>query len=210
MSLVDRIVSRQKRIDYRSHSADLPLDHQVTFCQGADEWRYDAEGDQILLNGEAVEEGLEFEKRAVREWSAISAGLTDYKEFVAVRSPYFFPRFARRIDSIQDTILGMMKRVYDEKVNGLTFKWIEGVPFLNNVNVTALMVLFQFHPTPKARRFLEGLRGRLAAFLRYRRSIPLDKAGSVVHDLIGEVDSLLDRTPAHYPRLSPDPAHRPD
>jgi hypothetical protein len=207
MGLIDRIRIRRERASVgpgsRPESHTGLVSHQrLSFKQGSNEWGYDDDSGQIYLNGDDVEDRIDFKLRRVSDWSAVSSGLTDYKEFVHKNSPDIYLSFVRRADALQDRILYQMKRVYDEKMGGIYLKWVDGVPFLSKMNIRAIMVMFQLRPTLKAKRYLEGVRGRLYLFLKNQPSHSrLDNLTTLVNDLIHDVDALIENTTVNYPRL---------
>lgn len=181
--------------------SDLPLDHQLTFRSDAgDAWQFD--GNHVMHNGEDVEDEIENPNAGVRDWDDITSRLNTYKDVVYRRAPARFPRLAAVIDRIQGKILGLMKRVFDEKMGALTLRWGDGRALLNNVNVRALMALYHVRPTEKARRYLDGLKAKLALILASSHASPAyARSQSLAQDLYDEITDSLQMSPIDRRRL---------
>lgn len=179
---------------------DLPLDHQLTFTRGAAE-RWSFKEGRILLNGQDVEEMIDSSRNDVRFQSAVSEAVSEYQDFVWKRGCDSYDKFLTRADSIQDKILFNMKRIYDEKTGGVRFGYGQGGFLLNNINIRAIIALYQIRPTEKARRFLCGLKAKLNLILANKNGSPnFDRINNVIRSLCNEVDDALNNTPpdAHY------------
>lgn len=181
--------------------SDLPLDHQLTFRSDAgDTWQFD--GNHVMVNGEDVEEEIDRPKAGVRDWNDISSSLSIYKDVVYRRAPSRFPRLSAVIDRIHGKILGLMKRVFDEKMGALQLRWGDGRALLNNVNVRALMALYHVRPTEKARRYLDGLKAKLALILTSSHASPAyARVQGLAQDLYDEITDSLEVAPIDRPRL---------
>lgn len=177
-----------------SHISELPLDHQLIFRDEEDEWRYH-EG-HIWLNDEAVEEQIDPENVDVAHLGMISSSLSRYKEHIYRQHPARYLEFVHQSDKIQEKILQLMKRIFDEKMGGLCLHWKDGIPYLRKMNIPAILVLYRTRPTLKARQFLEGVRDRLLMILQSKESSPvLDKRHGMIEKLISDVTESLENTP---------------
>lgn len=199
MSEINRIRERfrkSERLD-SSHSSDinasdLPLDHQLTFNRDANEqWSF--KDGRIYLNDEDIEDVLELEKNNVKFQSGVSDAISEYKDQVWKKGNGSYSKFAVRADAIQGTILCNMKRIYDERTGGVRLVWGDGAYLLNNVNVRAIIALYHIRPTEKARKFLKGLKSKLALILINKNgSSHFERVNNIVKSLYSEVENALD------------------
>lgn len=201
MSYINKIrerlkVSTLKRgsdgVDNNVH--DLPVDHQVrsldsrfTFQRHSDEeWQY-VDG-AICVNGNDVEGLLEYEARDVRLWCGVSEGLTEYKEHVSESNRRAKNDLLSKIDSVQGKVLCNMKKLYDEKTEGIYLSLGDGELLFNNFNVRAFLAMYHVRPTEKARRFLVGLKSKLALILVNKNGTPqYERVHRVIQQLYEEV-----------------------
>lgn len=185
-----------------SPQTDLPLDHQLSFRSDAgDTWQFD--GQHVLQNGADVEEKVDHPRAGVRDWEDISASLNIYKDVVHHRAPSRFARLVAAIDRIQGRILFHMKRIFDEKMGAVQLRWGDGAALLNNVNIRALMALYHVRPTEKARRYLDGLKSKLALILSGAHASPAyARVRPLAQDLYDEITDSLARPTLDCPRLS--------
>jgi hypothetical protein len=188
---------------------DLPLDHQLHFCSDSGEsWQFT--GQQILRNHDDIEVAVDHPTAGVRDWEDISAGLTTYKAVVHQRAPGRFARLSAVCDRVQGRILHHMKRVFDEKMGAVTLRWGDGTALLNNVNVRALMALYHVRPTAKARRYLDGLKSKLALILSGADASPAyARVRGLAQDLYDEITDSLAVPAFDCPRLPPGGGHFP-
>lgn len=181
-------------------ASDLPLDHQLTFDRNASEkWTF--KDGYICLNGEDIEALLDMEHNDVKFQSAVSDAVSEYKDLVWRKGSGLYIKFAIRADSIQDKILCNMKRIYDERTGGVRLAWGDGSYLLNNINVRALLALYHVRPTEKARKFLSGLKAKLALILVNKNGSPqFERVHTVIQSLYAEVDHAISATPidGHY------------
>ncbi len=207
MSFISRIRDGLDRVrggdlgDATTSCSDLPLDHQLTFRSDAgDAWQFD--GNHVMRNGEDVEDEIDKPKAGVRDWEDISSTLNIYKDVVYRRAPSRFPRLSAVIDRIQSKVLSLMKRVFDEKMGAVSLRWGDGHALLNNVNVRALMALYHVRPTEKARRYLDGLKAKLALILASSHASPAyARSQSLAQDLYDEITDSLELPTIDRPRL---------
>lgn len=180
---------------------DLPLDHQLTFHSDAgDTWQFD--GQHVMHNGDDVEDAIERPQAGVRDWEDISASLNIYKDVVHGRAPTRFARLAAAIERIQNRILSLMKRVFDEKMGAVSLRWGDGHALLNNVNIRALMAMYHVRPTAKARRYLDGLKRKLGLILSQAHVSPAySRVQGLAQDLYNEITDSLEIPAFDYPRL---------
>ena len=189
-------------------SKELPLDHQLTFNRDSTEqWKY--KDGRLIVNDVDVEDVLQYESKDVRLWCAVSGALMDYKDEVMKRGMINTNGFFERIDSVQDKVLFNMKRLYDEKTEGVYLSFGDGAVLFNNFNVRAFLALYHMRPTEKARRFLIGLKSKLALILVNRNGTPqYERVHRVVQRLYDEVVCALEVPPIETRSLPP--AYRSD
>lgn len=184
-------------------SADLPLDHRLTFNRDAnEEWSY--RDGHIFVNGVDIDDVLEYEGKDVRLWCSVSEAISDYKDEVARRADHNVSKFIFKIDSLQDKVLGNMKRLYDEKMDGYYLTFGDGEMLLNNFNVRAFLALYHMRPTEKARKFLVGLKSKLALILVSKNCRQQQRVPGVLQQIYDEVLIALEISPIETRRLTAD------
>lgn len=184
---------------------ELPLDHQLTFKRDANEqWSF--RDDRIFINDIDVEEVIGYESRDVRLWCGVSEALMEYKDEVMRRNGKYKAKFFAKVSAVQDRVVGNMKKLYDEKTDGLYLSLGDGEVLVNNFNVRAFLAMYHMRPTSKARQFLMGLKSKLALILVNRNGTPqYERVHRVIRQLYEEVLGALDIPPLEVRRLpSPD------
>lgn len=182
---------------------DLPLDHQLTFKRDAnEEWSY--RDGHVFVNGVDIDDVLYYEAKDVRLWCSVSEAISDYKDEVTRRADHNVSKFIFKIDSLQDKVLGNMKRLYDEKMDGYYLTFGDGEMLLNNFNVRAFLALYHMRPTEKARKFLEGLKSQLALILVSKSCRQQQRVPGVLQQIYEEVLIALEIPPIETRRLAAD------
>jgi len=208
MGYFDKIRERFKKTDIKGSSEplhntqDLPLDHQLTFRRDTEEnWSF--KDNRIYLNNEDIEDVLEEESNNIRFQSAVTDAISEYKEYVRLKGGKNTDKFFVRAESILDRILCNMKRIYDEKMGGVSLRFGDGAYLLNNLDIRRVIALYNVRPTEKARKFLDGLKTKLALILVNRNGSPgFERLNKVVKELYAEVDTVLhNRAPIDIHRL---------
>lgn len=205
MSGINNIRDRLRKIDIARGEAstsvsDIPLDHQLTFNRDANE-KWSFRDGHIYLNNEDIEDILNEEYDNVKFQSAVSDAISEYKDLVYEKGNGSWAKFSARADGIQEKILCNMKRIYDERTGGIRLAWGDGAYLLNNLNVRALLAMYHVRPTEKARKFLRGLKSKLALILINKNgSSHYERINSVIKALYDEVDTAINSTPidGHY------------
>lgn len=169
------------------------VDHRTAWRVSADEeWAF--ERGCVQLNGEPVEDFLATERPEVGLWSDIMDGLQAYRDWAYAAEAPAWPRLAEAINQVQNRILYQMDQVYQTRVGGVALTWHEGKLLINNVNVRALMCMYHMRPTERARRFLEGMKAKLALILCQHGTNPqVARAVHAVQDLYHELSESLAR-----------------
>ncbi len=205
MSDINKIRERLRKVDIARGEAstsvsDIPLDHQLTFDRDANE-KWSFRDGRIYLNNEDIEDALNEEHDNVRFQSAVSDAISEYKDLVYQKGNGSWAKFSARADTIQDKILHNMKRIYDERTGGVRLAWGDGAYLLNNLNVRALLAMYHVRPTEKARKFLHGLKSKLALILINKNgNSHYERINGVIKALYEEVDTALSNPPidGHY------------
>jgi hypothetical protein len=167
----------------------------LTFNRDANEkWTF--RDGRIYLNNEDIEDALNEEHDNVRFQSAVSDAISEYKDLVYERGNGNWAKFSTRADTVQDKILCNMRRIYDERTGGIRLAWGDGSYLLNNLNVRALLAMYHVRPTEKARKFLHGLKSKLALILINKNgNCQYERINGVIKALYDEVDTALNSPP---------------
>ncbi|PIR17248.1 MAG: hypothetical protein COV46_05010 [Deltaproteobacteria bacterium CG11_big_fil_rev_8_21_14_0_20_49_13] len=213
MSVISNIRERLRKVDVSrgssksTNSKDLPLDHQLTFDRNSSEkWNY--RDGHIYLNDEDIEVLLDESRDDVGFQSAVSDAISEYKDVVWKKDNASYQKFVARAESVQDRILFNMKRIYDEKTGGIRISWGDGGYLVNNINVRAILALYHIRPTDKARKFLSGLKSKLALILVNKNgSSQYERINHIVKTLYCEVDDALNQAPVDVLCLPPSSGH---
>lgn len=179
---------------------DLPLDHQLSFTPEKDEkWTFE-EGRGVMLNDEQVKEILAENGNDVRTLCGLTQGLYEYQQYVWSKGGKEREKFNGSVASLQDSILGRLGHLYDGLTAGVHFE-CEGADFwVNNVNIRSVLKLYMLKPTESARRYIEGLRDKLALILsRQQTSTKYDAVYEQAVQLFHEVSMVLECVPAYGP-----------
>lgn len=204
MSYINRIRDRLKvrpsfgRTDgaISRDADDLPLDHQLTFKRGVDEkWTF--KDGHIYVNDDIdIEDILDYQSRDVRLWCGISEAVAEYRAFVLSKNGGRKDGFLERVDRIQEKVLGHMKRLFDEKTDGMCLSFGNGEVFFNNFNVRAFIAMYYVKPTKKARQFLISIKSKLALILVNKSDTPQhERVRRVIQQLYEEVLGALEIPP---------------
>lgn len=175
-----------------SSTKDLPLDHQLTFKRDADEeWKY--RNGQILINDLDVEEVLDYEERDVRLWCGVSEALMDYKAMVVSKKGPNKSKFLAKVTAVQDKVLYNLKRLYDEKRDGINLTFGDGEFLFNDFNIRAFLAMYHLRPTKKAQSFLRGLKSNLSFILVNKNATShYERVHKIVQQLYAEVLNALE------------------
>jgi hypothetical protein len=87
----------------------------------------------------------------------------------------------------------VLKGRYDETQSGLKINFDdEGQLILNGMNINMFIENCRDNPTPKAKLFLKGIRGRLNHVLENKANARnFERIQEVIFELLDEIDSLL-------------------
>ena len=197
-NLPDKVRIRPDGLTDRS--SDLPLDHRLTFSPSPDE-KWSFEGDQILLNGEDVNQIINELGEDIHSLNCISSGLDEYRQYVWQNHGVGFSKFNGRVNALLEKVLGRLGGIYDGIVGGVRFEYSEGDLWINNINLHKMLNLYRIRPTQKARCYLVGLRNKLALILSSQN-------GSAHYDgIMAEAERLFNEISCALDNIPPDDAH---
>ena len=180
----------------------------------AGDWRYS--NGHILVNGEDVAKVVnQLADKSPAELSHFARELAAYQNYT------FYTKWAKRrrrlgkkhrdpdnidptgelshimalVDAYVAKISRILKRRYDEKTDGITFKLDEeGQLILNGMNVTSFIEMTRQYPSKKAQVFLRGLKNRLALMVANKsRSPAYEKIRETTVSLFHQIDDELKR-----------------
>jgi hypothetical protein len=187
---------------------DLPSvsSHELTYYRDGIKWSFD--GGQLLVDDLNVNRLINDNPDNVNFFMGIAEGLADYRKRVVAeaRDSDQFAKFDAVMEALLGKILGKLKKFYDQKMSGVSWTLSDGQLVLNGINIRSFLALYRLRKTDKARKFLSGLRGRLADLLENRRESPdYERIRDFVTDLYQEVDRELgpEMSARPYGRLLP-------
>ncbi len=177
-----------------------PPDRDLSYYEEGMRWSFS--GGKILLDGLDVNELVSGSEIEVSSWLGIAGGLDNYRKKIlaSARPQDQFTRFEAVIEALLGKIFGRVKRVYDQKTTGIRWSLEEGQLILNGINVRSLLALYRVRKNEKARKFLEGLRDKLALLLQNPAG---EKIRGVVQDLHAELSEELREPSARGGRALP-------
>lgn len=145
----------------REHPTVTRADPSFTFHRGGQTWTY--EDGRILLDGCEIAPMVSEEEPTVSTLIGLASGLGDYKVMVGgMRAkPVTAGKLVGLIDAFLEKILGKVKKVYDDKVYGLSWTLKNNELVINGVNIQSFLALYRVRKTNKARQFLKGLKGKI-------------------------------------------------
>ena len=179
----------------RERVSDLPLDRQLTFNPDpTEEWKY--RDGRIFINDEDVGVLINEHGNDIGFLSAVNFSLDSYKQFVWGRGGMGNAKFNGAVDALQGKIVGRFGSIYEGLVGGVRYEFTDNVFWINNVNVKAVIALYRMRPTSQAKEYLKGLRTKLFLIIARQQSNPrVNGIHGVVHQLIGEINGALKRSP---------------
>lgn len=165
------------------------------FSYERDGHRWSFEEGRILVDGYDVGPVISEEETTVSTLIGLASGLDEYKRIVEI-SPQA-PRAGRLValaDALVEKILGKIKKVYDDKIFGVSWQLKGGDLIINGVNINSFLALYRVRKTEKARRFLKGLRGKIDTLLANPSgSLRNEKARLILLKLQRDIDEELDK-----------------
>lgn len=190
------------------------LDRDLTVYRDGMRWSF-ADG-KVLLDGQDVSQLVSHPNADIGFWLGLAGSLAEYRKRVAVlkakRDSDQFSRLNGMVDALLGKIAGRLKKAYDQKMSGLSWTMENGQFLLNGINVRSFMALYRLRKTNKAKKFLKGLRSKLALLLQNQHeSADYDRIRYLVEELYQEVERELgfetqDEASRHSVLLLPQPA----
>jgi hypothetical protein len=167
-------------------------DRDLTVYREGIRWTF-SDG-KIRLDGHDVNRLMNENPQDVAYWMGVAEGLNEYRKRIAAaaRSVDQFARFEAVIEALLGKILGRLKKIYDQKMSGLSWTLENGQLILNGINIRSFLALYRLRKTDKARKFLRGLRGKLSVLLENRRESPdYERIRDLVEELHREIEEEL-------------------
>ncbi len=190
---------------HRAPSADLPLDHQLTFQPDpTEQWTF--RNGRIFVNGEDANELINEHGNDISFLTDASVGIELYKQYVWKGGGHGRGKFNAAVNALQGKIAGRLGSIYEGLVGGVRYEFADETLWINNVNVQAVITLYRLRPTVQAREYLKGLRTKLFLIIARQQSNPrVNGIHSVVSKYIGEINVALEMyCPADTPLLVAD------
>jgi len=202
MSQIRKIYERFKGGGARKTESAVPResglspDHQVNGYQRGPDEHWNFKDGRIYVNDEDVEHLVDKNPNDTKLLSAITDAVSEYRDVIYKKSAYQYGNVNKSAERILDKVLCNMKRIYDEKTGGVSLRWGDGAYLINSLNVRAFLAFYYVRPTEKARRFLVGLRSRLALILCNKGCSPhYERMARVARALYNEVEDAIHTTP---------------
>ncbi len=180
-------------------------DRHLTYHQDGVRWQF--KDGKILVNDLDVGKLISDSHEEVTYWIGLSDGLNEYRKKMTkwARRQEQWGRFTNAVDALLNTLLRHLKKSYDRRMTGLSWTMEHGQFVLNGINVRSFLDLYRLRRTEKARKFLKGLKAKLATLLQHREESPhYDQVRQVVAELYRELEQELpDETTASLVPLLP-------
>jgi hypothetical protein len=169
------------------------VDAKVTYSAGPEEvWTF--EHRRLYLNGHDFAEYLDPKKTDALSWCQLLDSLQEYAHWAFAHGVPTYPKIAKAVAHYRNQLQRSVHKDFHERMGGVRLTWGEGEVLINNLNVRALLTMYQVRPTAKARCFLEGLRTKLALLLCQGPNNPeISRATNVVQGLYDEICTSLAR-----------------
>lgn len=169
-------------------------DRDLTFFRDGAKWTFSS--GRIHVNGLEVNRLINDNPENVGFYMGVAEALNDYRKRVvtARRQSDQFAKFEAVVEALLVKLLGKLKKFYDQKMSGLSWTLQNGQLILNGINIRSFLALYRIRKTDKAKKFLKGLRLRLASLLENRRESPdYERIREIIQALYQEIDGELAR-----------------
>lgn len=197
MRLRDRFRSirfRSSKRGERERVTPATSDPIMSYHRDGHMWTFE-EG-HILVDGYDVNPVIAEEETTVSTLVGLASGLDDYKkrmELFPVKPPGT-GKFMALADALLEKILGKVKKVYDDKIFGVTWKLTGNELLVNGVNVHAFLKLYRLRPTEKAQTFLKGLKAKVETLIvNPSGNFRNENAHVLLRQLKREIDEELEK-----------------
>ena len=171
------------------------LDEKLKYSPYEDEeWTY--EENEILYNGESVNELVNEYRDDTPTLVSLSGGLADYREFVWNSGGKDKTKFNGRMDILLGKVTSRLGCIYEEKLNGITCQFVDGDLWVNGINVSMLIDLYKSRPEPKVKAYLMSWRSKLSLILSHQKTnTSCNVWWKAAKDLLIKLDTALYYTP---------------
>lgn len=184
-------------------------DRDLTFYRDGMRWTFSS--GRVLVDGLDVDRLITDNPENVGFFMGIAESLNDYRKRIvaARRSKDEFARFESAVEGLLSKLLGKLKKFYDQKMSGMNWTLQNGQFIMNGINVGSFLALYRLRKTDKAKKFLKGLKSKLAALLENRCESPdYERVREAIQQLYDEVSAeLADEAPRAARRLVSHGAH---
>lgn len=199
----------------RPGTGDVPrfppiTDRNLTYYRDGLRWTFSS--GRVCVDGMDVNRLINDNPENVGFFMGVAEALNDYRKRIVQsnREQDQFARFEAAVEALLTKLLGKLKKFYDQKMSGMSWTLQNGQLILNGINVRSFLALYRIRKTDKARKFLKGLRSKLAALMENRRESPdYERIRDVITDLHREIDAELmaEEAPRASRRLLAGAAH---
>ena len=199
-----RPVRRKREVEERhipGRARPKPLDRDFSFDRDGHQWTFE-EG-RVYIEGQDVNEVIN-ETQDLSIWLGVIGGLTDYKTFVLARtrSPSQVMGFCSVADAMLEKLMGKLRKFYDDKLFGLSWKLRRGELIINGININSFLALYEQRKTDKAKRFLLSIRDKLQMILSNRQGNPdYERIRNTVEQLKDRIQEALGEKSSSRSRL---------
>ncbi len=167
-------------------------DRNLTVFREGLRWSFN-EG-KVCVDGRDVSRLISDKPGDIGYWMGLAEGLHEYRKRIsqAAREIDQFTRFEAVIEALMGKILARLKKVYDQKLSGISWSLQNGQLILNGINIRSFLALYRIRKTDKAKKFLRGLKTRMAVLLENRRESPdNERIREILEDLFREIEEEL-------------------
>jgi len=187
-------------------------DRDLTFYRDGMRWTFSSASGRVLVDGLDVDRLINDNPENVGFFMGIAESLNDYRKKIvaARRNREEFARFEGAVEGLLSKLLGKLKKFYDQKISGMSWTLQNGQLVLNGINIGSFLALYRLRKTDKAKKFLKGLKAKLAALLENRCESPdYERIREAIQQLYDEVSLELgaDEAPRASRRLLTHGAH---
>ena len=167
-------------------------DPHFTHKQAGHTWSY---GDgKIFIDGHDINPVISEEEPTISTLVGLASGLGGYKKKVGTmgRRGASAGKLMGLIDALLEKILGKVKRVYDQKMYGLSWTLKNNELIINGISVQSFLALYRVRRTRKAKKFLKGLKKRVDMLVSNQaRSSSNEKVRHKILAIQKEIDEEL-------------------
>lgn len=145
----------------RERPSAPPPDPFFTFQRFGQTWTFS--GGKVMLDGYDINPMISEEEPTISTLIGLASGLGDYKKRVGSlrKKAHSTGKLLGMIDALLEKILGRVKKVYDEKMYGLSWTLKDNELIVNGVNVHSFLALYRVRKTRKAKKFLKGIKNKV-------------------------------------------------